>query len=405
MMLFPDIVGELNIGDHNIKYGSWNDEGYVVVVNSLTEEFLFESNYQLGNRTEFIYIADVGDDQLIVLALVDEIESWLLQLDMSGQMMGQKLLDDIPDDFYNHQHSLILEFQHQSDVYKAGLVLINDIDDVIEVSSYACQSQGYILLDGVSVSDCMLEEPGIYSVVYQEKGSQFQYRVLIRDEIKFIGSRTEKGYEKSVRILTYGEIYVNGLLYQEEVLINQPGEYQVRVYYHDYLVYEENITVLPWVTYYNGKDVFDLFNDAIMNESISIYSSATKMILNGEDYLGTTIFLTGDYELLLYVENDLIDKRVFSIEPKVRGVNHHQVYQQVSFYAFGDVYLNQEKINGHQIIDKPGNYVIEVYMKDKLIDRIFFVIDNQNNDHSIDLLAEILLLVLILYGALKFLKK
>jgi len=251
----------------------------------------------------------------------------------------------------------------------------------------------------------MLEEPGIYSVVYQEKGRQFQYLVLIRDEIKFIGSWTEKGYEKSVRILTYGEIYVNGLLYQEEVLINQPGEYQVRVYYHDYLVYEENITVLPWVTYYNGKDVFDLFNDGIINEPISIYSSATKMILNGEDYLGTTIFLTGDYELLLYVENDLIDKRVFSIEPKVSGVNHHQVYQQVSFYAFGDVYLNQEKINGHQIIDKPGNYVIEVYMKDKLIDRIFFVIDNQNNDHSIDLLAEILLLALILYGALKFLKK
>lgn len=197
-----------------------------------------------------------------------------------------------------------------------------------------------------------------------------------------------------------GKLYVDNDLV-ETYTIDRFGYYQIMIVDGEYH-YTYTYIKPPSVIYYNGTDEFDMFDELLVYEPIQIFSQANDLLIDMNKYYNGWIDQTGSYQLDIFDGNEQYQTIEFTIYPKVEGLVEGLVDSQ-SFYAFGDVYLNQEQVDGYCYVDEPGDYNLRVYFDGIEIQNYTFkIIDNE---HKKSYMIEIVVVCLGLFILIILLKK
>lgn len=205
---------------------------------------------------------------------------------------------------------------------------------------------------------------------------------------------------KKINIQYQGNAYINEEKV-DEIEIYKPGFYDIHIIDGEYS-FKYQLIIRPEIIYYNGIDTFSLVDGMIFDQPIQIFTKDCQMRLNHEVYESQYIEYTGEYILEIFNEDQMIDSIGFTILPKLEGLIEGEVQQQ-RFYVFGDATLNGEMINGYCYVKEPGTYTLNIYYEEVLYETYEFNIPfPESNDHLYIYLA---VAGIVFVSVIKFVKK
>jgi hypothetical protein len=380
--LHPEIhvQGNFHKDDFHYIYGSHDNNGYLLAVNQSSEEILFEVTYEEEFPNVFMYLADVGDYLFVInRTYLDQIVvDTLIKYDFSGSLLDSFVLEEPAVNWHNHHHLLVLDYLDERLYVDQEFHFYQNIpDQKINIES-STQYQGDLFLDGTQV-ESVSQAVGFYPYTIKDGDYIFSYALLIQPLIDIMGSSYKDGYHGDVVIYTNARILFQDQIFNESLTIQGPGIHQVHLQGYNY---EEilNIIIYPQVNIYQEGDGKVLSDNQIFHHPIYIFSQADELLINGEIYNGGLLSKTGYYQLETLINNDVIERIFFKIEPMVEGLENQGVYDQVSFYVFGQAKLNGEDVEGFVLLDEPGQYHLEVFFDNNMYERYDFDIINKKNE-------------------------
>jgi hypothetical protein len=181
-------------------------------------------------------------------------------------------------------------------------------------------------------------------------------------------------YTGDINIIAKGQIELNGDSYISGDTISNPGYYNLIIYGVNDYIYQENITIIPSITYSLGNLSYNFVDGLDVYQAITIYSNGMTIFVNDEIYNSKQISDTGDYNLTIYGVNGMQYKLTFSIYPKATGIENKGIYEEIDFTVFGDATLNGETISGNTYLDIPGTYRLDLLLNESIYKSYNFTI-------------------------------
>ncbi|QLY40593.1 hypothetical protein HF295_06945 [Hujiaoplasma nucleasis] len=404
--IYPiDILGSYQEDYKCYDYGSYQGDGYLMVYDLLSDEVYYEILYDQGKDESFIYLADVGDTIFILVEINQGQEYKILHYDHQGLLIKERVLDYEIIAFYNHHHYLVIDVDGDYLYIDEDFNILFEpiIEERVKEYSYI-QYQGELLIDEKISNQHIIEDSGYHQIQIQSNDYIFFYDLIIEKDIHIIGQEYKDGYRGQI-VIEEDDLLVNNKAYESMSIIDQSGLYSITYYDKNILIQDLQVKLYPEVIYYNGIDHYDLIDDLIIDEPISIFANIDDLKLNGLSYNHELISETGNY----YLQAG-IDTISFKIVSKVSGVENQAIYSSVELYAFGEIYLNGQAIQGLKYIKESGHYSLEVMEDGQVIESIFFTIDNadefnENKDNIylyiglllVGMVSILLLKIVILY--------
>ncbi len=404
---YLDICGTYQTEDQVFEYGSYKQDAYIMSQNTETSEVLFELTYDSGQIDKFIYLADVGNGFFILILEINHGEDYkLLKYHSNGELIEELDLAFKVLNAYNHHFHLVVKTIDGYVYVNSSLNIINQLSlDFNVVDDIQIQYQGSLFINGFISDSNIIDEIGNYEIEIIDDEYRFFYEIKMLSNVKIIGNEKNNGYYGSIYIEAEGDLLLNGNKYNNKTMIEQPGKYLLEIFVNQRFLQKEEFIIYPEVSYYNGIDNFELKNDIVLSESINIYSNVSTMMINDQPYHGELIEDIGDYQLKLMDEDYLLDIIYFRLESHVEGVENKETYEEVSFYVFGKVYLNDQIIQGYQHLSEPGAYHIKIYDQYKIVEEIQFTIIGQNDSLDKHIYNYLILAVVLLGIGLIYFKK
>ncbi|MBI9008885.1 MAG: hypothetical protein JEZ05_02530 [Tenericutes bacterium] len=416
--------GEYINTQYRMTYGSIvndNTDGILVVYDLNSNAEMIRIVYDDLGFEIFTYLADIGNDEIIIvcekyyLSYNFEIPLFkhvlLMKYNLDGEKISQIVLDEKPTFYNNHNDYLIVTYSNNRVEY-----INNDMEYVEEIileveyiDKYYTQYQGVAFINDIQVDSLEIQYPGNYDIIIQNKQYTFSYSIIVHPELLIVGEEFNDAYRGSIAIIAKGEIQVEGKPYVSKTPINDPGYYQIVIYGANGYIYTKDIVVFPYITY-SLKDVsYDFIEDLVVYEAIAIYSNANTILVDNEIYNSEWITNTGVYSLIIYGVNGMEYFLSFSIYPSVMGIEDEAIYDEVSFYVFGEAKLNGETVTGDNHLETPGVYKLELMMQNNLYKSYDFtirgdsfeIIDNEQSDFNYNYIFYFL----IVLGAILILRK
>jgi len=215
------------------EYGSYLGDAYLMKYDLHSANIEYEITYDSGGDDVFLFLADMGNDHLMLVCKGDDDHYRLLTYHKDGFLVDDQVLDISPQAFFNHHYLLVVK--SEDDIY-----YIQDNGSFVQVNDFYmdenCQYQGQLFLDG-QVIDCHTNlSPGLHQVILEDKGDTLTIQVIVLPKLMYHNGidefALEDGMVISEPIYLYSqanEIRVNNKAYQDEI-IDQVGDYQVDLY-------------------------------------------------------------------------------------------------------------------------------------------------------------------------------
>jgi len=405
------INNQYEINDIKISYGSYLNDAYLIIANVNTDEVYNEIIIDESGIESFVYLAEVKNNEFIMILekfcdQTKEYEYNLLLYNIYGELLKREVLIGEPLNFYNHHHVLVIEDMGGFIFVSNDLALSNELLNESEISGiYKLQYQGEAYINGKFVDSIYIDYPGVYDIKIIDSQYEYNGTIIINPEIELIGKSYKDGFIGVVKISSKGDMFLNGDEYISRDIIGTPGIYTMDIYGTNNYQHTFNFKIYPNLLVFDGDDQFEIENGMVFDFPISIYSNVDLIKVNGLDYEGEILTEPGDHLIELVVDNHVIDTVNISLISNLVGVIHNETYDQVRIYAFGDVYLNENKIEGYYHIKEEGVYKILVKNKDESYKEIKFYIEGQSKEEKPRLLPYGILVVSIFGLAIILFKK
>jgi hypothetical protein len=405
-LIHPEIhvQGSYQKNDVQYVYGSYEDKGYLLASNLTSEEIIFELSYGEENINEFMYLADMGDYLLVINRNYDDIEvlDTLLKYDLNGFLMESYELQQPALNWYNHHHHLVLEFEDDIMYVDHDFNFSSDIANHLIDFESSSQYQGDLFLDGTWVEE-LLNGVGSYMYTIKDGDYQFSYSLMNQPQLEIIGESYKDGFHGQVVLYTDASINYEGDVYVDSLTLNKIGNHRISLQGYNY---EEslNIVIYPHISIYQSGEAKVLSDYDIFHAPIYLFSQADKLTLNGKPYDGGLISQTGYYQLDAWVNEAIVERLFFKIEPMVEGLENQGVYEELSFYVFGQASLNGNKVDGLILLNEPGQYHLDVYFENTIYESYDFELigdEKPDDDHIIIWVAGVICLLSLIYIYLK----
>ncbi|QWC00082.1 hypothetical protein KHQ88_00510 [Mycoplasmatota bacterium] len=378
---------EFNLSNINITYGTYLENAYMMIRDNDTEEIYNEMIFDEGFNESFIYLAVVSEDQFILMMEKQNISSGeqsysLLLFNIYGELLNRKDIDTKPENFYNHHYLLILSNDGDRVYIDKDLEVHDDYHFKSQKDNiYQIQYQGQAYINEEAVEKILIDEPGIYHIEIVMGEYKYSEDFTLEADIEIIGESYKDGYKGSVKVISNGQLVLNGNDYRSGQVINQIGEIKLELHGVNHYYQTIDFKIYPWIHYFDGYDHFDLKDGMVFDYPISIYSNIGSIISNDCLYDGNFISETGAYLLEFQENGHIIETLNISITSRVDGVINNEVYKQVNLYAFGDVWLNGQPITGTNLIKQPGTYHLKIKnMDDTYKEMIFFILEETSQE-------------------------
>ncbi len=405
-----NIMDTYHLGHAFIAYGSYMEDAYVMIGDVRSEEVYNEIIVDEGSIESFVYLAEVRHHEFILVLKkyseeTDLYQYSLLLFNTYGEVLNRLDLIEQPIEFYNHHQTLILETKEGYTYVKRDLILLNSLSLETDVTgAYQAQFQGKAYINHALVDDIKIDEPGIYEISIIDGSYEFQETITIHPLIEIYGDHYQAAYIGDVVIESKGKITMNGKAYESGQPITRPGTYEVYILGVNHYKHSFDFKILPLLYYFDGEDQFRLEDGMVFDFPIRLYSNTDVLNVNGDEYEGDLLTKTGDYFIELWVNDKIIDTINISLVSRVDGVENKGTYQEASLYAFGDVYLNGEKISGFHHVKDEGRYQITLKNQDENFEEIEFYIQAMTKEEKPPLFPYGILIISLL-GFIIFLFK
>lgn len=392
-----DIKGEYENQEYRYSYGTVvniNTDGLLIIQDIDTLEEVTRIVYDRNFTEIFTYVADVGEDEVIVVcerydltadfSIPNYNSTVLLKYNLNGDLIREVVLDKVPLEYYNHNNCLVMSYyKNKIEYVNNNMVFIDEI--MIEkeyINEYYTQFQGEAYINEKHVESLKIQYPGNYDIFILDGDYSFSYSIILNPLVTIIGEKFNQEYTGNVSILSKGVIEINGIPYVNGKKIVIAGNYNIRIFGKNNYLYEQNISILPSITYSLKDSTFDFLDGLVVYEPISIFTNGTTVLINGELYHSELITNVGEYNLTIYGMNGMEYYLTFEIYPSVIGVENNAIYEELDFSVFGEATLNGKRITGIHHIEEPGIYVLDLLMGDLIYNTYTFTISGIDNNTS-----------------------
>lgn len=417
-------ISYFEYNDYSIEYGSaTNDteiDGYLKIYDStglLINESAFDDNgieifkyLALTSETSFIIVCDIyypSDGYTLPVYR----ETVLLKYDFSGNLLTKEYLNYKPINYFNHNYCLILKTSNSEIIYNNELKIIDNLNINNEfIATFSYQFQGQALINGVDVEKIDLSYPGIYFIEINDGDYNFSFTITLHPDYMINGIRYEEGYLGTVKVFSFGELYINGDEYLIGSSLTEVGNYTLIIKGENDYHKEVNFVILPDVVYNDGTDQEQLMEDSEFMTPIRIFSNSQAMFLNDEIYSSDLIDLPGVYTLTLIGINNYQEEISFTIIPSVSGIENNETYQETQIDIFGKAYLNGEEVTGEVIISENGDYKLELILDGEVYRTYNFRIEiiaevEETNENQFEEYYKYIFLIILVVGLALILRK
>ncbi|MDD4069439.1 MAG: hypothetical protein PHF05_03205 [Candidatus Izemoplasmatales bacterium] len=382
--------------ERSIEYGNIennNFDGYIRIYEEsiLVNEVIYDS----GGHDFFKYLAIVSDKEFVMVcdvfsdskdyALPIYQKTMLIKYNINGELLTEKSIDYQPKIYHNHNNCLILRFNEEIEYYDSDLELIDDISvNNVHIGEFHYQYQGEAYINGKMVEEINIKYPGIYKIKLVDGDYSYSFSVIVEPDVLIEGDMVSGFYLGTVKIFSYGELYLNNEVYKIGDSIYNVGNYHLLVLGDNEYRYEKTFTIIPDISVRQegGLDVF--VNNTDFYNPVQFYSNAISILLNDEYYGSEYICETGDYKITFLGINDYRLDLHFRILPSIQGVEDAEVYQEITFNVFGNARLNGELISGNYKITDPGQYKLELLFNGEVYNSIEFKVISGKSDNEVE---------------------
>lgn len=394
-----DINGEYTIENTRITYGSiYRDtqDGLMILSDVDSGVEIQRIYYDNGGQESFKYVADVGNSEFVVVCeRYPKVETYelpsfrdilLIKYDMNGKKMKYFPLVDNVASFHNHNEYLIVQDKTGDSIFIDNNLTVHETltVDSLYTESYLGQYQGTAYVNGEITNKLEIDEPGIYEVNICDGDYQFTYFVTIEPVIIIDGKMFQDMYIGEVAVFSKGDIYLNNEIYHSGSYISKPGFYQLKIKGSGGYEYFDDFTILPSLTYFDGKQTVDFTNHLEVFQPIAIYSNAISLVLNGQVYNSDMIVEPGPYQLSVYGVNGMTYDVFFDIYPTVFGITNEGEYEKVSLSIFGEALLNGEIVTGNVNLEKAGTYHLDLMFGEEVFEQYDFSIKAEVESETVE---------------------
>ncbi|GEM_PF-1165577 len=350
-------------------------------INNKTQ-FVF--SYDVGLDEEFVYIGILGNDCFAVVTRntsVVPIYSYrkfesiqILLFTSDGFFLDKETYSTDFSGYGNFGNRLFMK--HLEMVYfidESMDTQVYESESIIAVESFELSFRGNARINLQSVNHIALTEPGNYFIEIQDYLFYMELNVTLKPIV--LGIVDEMMTDEPIVIVSSGELSINDESYMSGTEILIPGNYALRISGEGGYNEEYHFVILPIVE--------GIVDGETTKDSVTIHSNATWMTLNGEEYLSSPVTSPGDYLLVLGGQNNLTELIGFTILPSVFGVENQGIYeQQVTISVNGEAYLNGSLMGSKMTISESGDYMIELYYQDEIVETLFFSVQHPSDEHS-----------------------
>ncbi|MGI6392020.1 MAG: hypothetical protein ACOX16_00190 [Candidatus Izemoplasmatales bacterium] len=370
--------GVLEIGDVRYEYGMDTADpkggnGYLTIRDGdITRWVVFDE----GAKEEVVYVADLGINRIGVViecyikdsdsngfkrknSLIKLIDRWgnqLISTSMTKEIIG----------IGNYDYLIAIETSQKIEYYDHELWkhdFVSPDGEYIDTFSY--QHQGVAYVNGIQVEKIDLDYPGYYDIRIEGKNHLFQYAIVLHSDpesLPLSGSSTEK-----VMISTKGDLFLNGEPITSGTLVSEPGNYDLVVAGANGYRLNRLFTI--------DAVIDNVDNGQSLMPPLKIKASGSDQTLNGKPYHGEDVYDAGTYLFAVHGQGDYLLERSFTILPVVEGVANDETYlEKVNINLNCYALLNGEAIPKNYLIDKPGSYVLVLYLNDMPYETIAFTV-------------------------------
>ncbi len=371
------INGSVYYQDYHYEFGSatsafGSTDGYLSITNGLglpiREYILFDD----GMYESFDYLAFVSNDKFIVVCKEYEYpddysltvfrSTVIILYDLEGEELNRKYLQENYQEFHNHNDHLILINKIGAISYiNQNLTVVNDIIFPSEfLGSYSDQYVGSLTVNGRETDELFIDYPGNYDIEITDGDYKYGYTISVAPEVSFIGEMFNENYIGLIAIETKGLLYLDGIYYESGDYISICGNHVLLIQGEN--GYEKSIEflILPTISYSLDEELHPFMENMEIFSPINIYSDGISMMLDGISYNSSLITSTGEHELTIYGSNNYFLVLRFRLYPEITGIENNGIYDSVTFYLFGEGYLNEKLISGEVLVDEPGTYLLDV---------------------------------------------
>ena len=335
----------------------------------------------------------------------------MLKYDFSGNLLTKEYLNYKPINYYNHNYCLILKTNNSEIIYNNELKVLDKLNINNEfIATFSYQFQGQALINGVYAEDIDLSYPGNYLIEINDGDYYYSFSIILHPDFMINGIRYQEGYLGAVTIFSFGELYINGDEYQIGSSLTEVGNYTLIIKGENDYHKEISFVILPDVVYNDGTNQEQLMEDSEFMTPIRIFSNSQSMFLNDEIYSSDLIDSPGVYTLTLIGINNFQEEITFTIIPSVTGIEDNEIYQETQIDIFGKAYLNGEEVTGEVIIDKNGDYKLELILEDKVYQTYNFKIEiidevEETSENQFEEYYKYIFLIILVIGLALILRK
>lgn len=384
------ILSTTTFSGHTFQYGFYHnltDEDGIILIYDETNNEVQNVILNGGNGNDvFTYIAYVDDSYFIAVSetIIEEeysipifVQTEFIKYDYFGKEIDRIKFEEQALDYYNHNNSLVV-VQKNGDFFYVNeeLQVLQELDLELEFyQEYFNVFQGNATVNDVVVEDeIQINYPGYYKISFENANYSFEYWVTIHPLIEIQGTAFHNDYIGDITVRYNNEFYINGEIFTNEVSLEVPGNYGIRIFGENDYIFEKNIIIYPIITYFDGYNTTPFVNNLEVHQGIILFSNGISMVLNDDIYKSTIIQNTGEYDLNIYGLNDMVYTLKFYIYPSVIGIEDLGVYDNVTFELFGEALLNGEEISGSITLSKQGSYVLDLLYGQQIFETIHFEI-------------------------------
>lgn len=421
-----NVVGlsEYSFETITVSYGSSfkknSIDANMTITDNFTNEMIERIVYDYGGNEYYKYLADIGNEEFILICerysisedIFEEeyIDTLLTKYNAQGEVLLEKRIEEKALNYSNHNSYLIISYSDKEVIYDSNMELVDAIFiDSEYLGEYSARYQGEAYINQELVEEINISNPGSYNILIKNEDYEYSYSITILPIITILGEYEAGFYIGDVTISSGGDIYLNNIQVISGYTINVPGNYTILIKGENDFFYTEDICVLPIVQYSTLDNLTDLENGLVISRSITIYSNAISMSLNGEEYNSEEINETGSFNLVLYCNNNMIFQMSFTISPNVEGITDLGIYEIAEFNIFGEGILNGKKVSGSIQVDEPGEYKLDLLMGNQIYETYNFSVVQSDNIQNIEptngFNFNYVFIGVIVIGALIFLRK
>jgi len=322
---------------------------YVQDINS--GDTLLDYRYDQGYYEEFVYLAVLSDGSFIVVSrehrivypsmIVKETTDELLLFSPSFLLQDKIRLDHIYESYGMVGDTLVGLFEGNSFFWSPTL-LEQSFDVFVDSLHNPISYQGLAFLDNHSVTTLESSMIGNHQVEIDEGSFHFSFLWVIE--------------EMSPQLIdsTWTVFCMEGCMIDEEwrvgsISITEVGNHMIQ--YEGVGGYSQTYDLTVEATYEGIVD------EQRISEGVQIFSNASSMMMDGEDYASEWIHEVGTHELVLFGCGGYEKTISFTILPHSVGVTDGATYEyEVTFHVFGTALLNQRLVSEEVTVSQAGEY-------------------------------------------------